>query len=399
MFDEARGEDAVLNRARVCYELGRLYERRGGSENLNIALSWQEKGLDTLPVAPTPETALLHALGGIVTIRQANYTQAAHHLGRALSLAEQLNALTELRLVHSLFSQVRRAQGRLDEAMAHSQRSIALAESLADHASLAIDTTNLGVCAFESDDWSLARDAYLKAIAALEHVGEKYQLALVQCNLADLHCHLGEITEGLTAAQSGLTLFTAVNSAQGIMFAHTVLATLYWRQQAFAQAQEQLDQARKLEKQHQIDWFRPTLGRWAAEVALATGDIRLAETELDALLGMDVDAMDEETEPVQRLRAETLAAQGDRAGAVQVLEASLARLEEKGARYQSGEARLALARILLQDKECVMEAKAYVKQAWDIFSALGATLDVQAAERVFEQLKSQSNFINHSRLC
>jgi tetratricopeptide (TPR) repeat protein len=157
------------------------------------------------------------------------------------------------------------------------------------------------------------------------------------------------------------------------------------------QAQSQLLEARRLEGARDVDMFRPTVGRWLAQVYLAAGNVARAEAEVQALLALDVDVLADEAEPIQHLRGQILAARGELVEAIQVLYASLARLEEKGMRYQTGRALLVLAGVLAGKDGRAAEAQAHARRAREIFAGLGAKLDLQEAERLIVELAGREN--------
>jgi len=386
LLEDSRGLPAVSRRARVCYHIGRIYERKGGRENLRIALAWQGKGLALLPETPTAEAALLRVLGGIVGLRQADFGRADRECEQSLALAQATDSKMALALVHRLLSISLRAQGRLGSAMDHCERGIEVCEGLSDLIGLATSYANQGVLAMELDDWKLAQASYLQALEMQERIGDKYQLAMTCCNLGDLCCHLGDLEQGFAYAQRGLDLFAALESYQGEIFARAVLATVLWRQQRLEQAQAQLDQARQLVETHDEGEFRPQIGRWLAQVHLTAGNVAQAWSEIQALLSLDADMLDVETEPIQRLRGQVLAAQGKLTEAAQVLEASLERLEQKQARYETGRTLLALAGMLVQMEDRAAEAREHAERARAICADLGAKLDVQEADELLVKL-------------
>lgn len=375
--------------ADIAAHIGRIYERQGGRDNLDAALKWRDRGLALLPEEPTAEAALLHALGGIVGFRKADFDRADRQFERALDIAQEVGAKPELRLAHSMLSMSLHAQGHLDQAMEHCETSIALDKELSDQVGLAKDYSNRGAYAFEMDDWSLARTSYEQALDVLERIEDKYQLAITNCNLADLYCHLGEPTKGLPYAQRGLELFTALSSYQGMIFARAVLATLYWRREELDQARMHLLEAREIEEAHDVDMFRPTVGRWLVEVHLDAGAIDRAEREIEALLALDTDVLADEAEPIQRLHGLILATRGELDQATHVLCASLARLEERQMRYQAGRALLALASVLAQTEERAAEAKSHASRARDIFADLGARLDRREVEMMLRRMEER----------
>ncbi len=169
-------EDAVLLRARICYEIGRVFERQGGHANLETALSWQEKGLQILSGRPdSAEMALMHILGGIVGLRWPDFKRANPQIEAALLTAETSGSQPELALAHRLASISERAQGNLASALGHCHQATAICDELNDLIGRAKDQANLGVIALEMDDWNLARQAYLQALELQEKIGDQYQ--------------------------------------------------------------------------------------------------------------------------------------------------------------------------------------------------------------------------------
>lgn len=382
LFGDTPGEAAVLHRARAGYEIGRTFVRIGGGENLETALEWQKKGRELLPETPTAEAALLHLLGAAVGIRQRDIDRIGRECERALELAGATGAKAELGFAHRLLAFVARAQGRLEQAMAHNQSSIEVCQELSDVLGLAKDYMNRGVLALGQGDWPLARESYLQALAAQERIGDKFQLAMTCSNLGDLCCHQGDLEQGLAYARRGLETFTALGAPQGIIFSQVVLATLYWRREDLEGARKGLSEVRELIEEHQAIEYQPTVGRWLAQVYLAAGELPAAEAEIQALLDLEPESLDVEAEPIQRLWGRILAARGELAEARQVLQDSLARLEQRGERYEMGCTLLALARVLAQMEGQAAEALAHAERAREIFADLGARLDLQEAEEL-----------------
>ena len=378
-------EAAKLSRARVCYHIGRTYEQKGGSENLATALKWQGKGLAVLPQVPTAEAALLHVLGGIIGVRQDDLDRVVRESEQALSIAQVAGARSELGAAHRLLSVSARARGRLDSAMEHCQRGIEVDQGLSDLIALAKDYSNQGVIALDMGNWQLAKEADLKAIGILERVGEKYQLAITCCNLADKYRCLGDLAVGLDYARRGLDIFTRIGSSQGTIFAHAVLAPLFWRQGDLEQARSQLLKARELIEAQETTAFEPDVGRWLAQVYLTEGDIGRAEAEIQALLAPGT-KLGIEAEPIHRLRGQILAAQGKLAEAAQVLQESLKRLEQDQAVYEMACTLLALAEVLAQMEGKAPEARACAERARRIFADLSAKLDLQEAGELVAKL-------------
>jgi len=383
LLGDTPGQAAVLHRARVSYEIGRVHMRKG---SLKTAREWQDKGLKLLPEAPTAEAALLHLLGATADIRQADLGQVERECEQALRLAEATGAKAELGLAHRLSSYAARGQGRFDSAMEHLKASIGVWQELSNKVQLAKDRMNLGILAFETGDWPLAQASYLEALKTQERIGDRFQLAMTCGNLGDLYCHLGDFEEGLAYARRGLEIFKELEAYPGIVFAHTVLATLFWRQGDLEQARTELLEACRLIKEQKAPGFEATVGRWLAQVYLTEGDVTQAEAETRALRALTAEELSVEAEPVQRLWGQVLATQGKLAEAQQVLQDSLARLEQRREPYQTGCTLLALARVLAQMEGRAGEARAHAERAREIFADLGARLDLQEAEELITEL-------------
>jgi class 3 adenylate cyclase/tetratricopeptide (TPR) repeat protein len=390
LFGESLVQDAALRQAEVCYHIGRAYEQQGSEEALEAAAEWQEKGEALLPPVPTAEGAMVHALRGIISLRQGDFEQAIKAGEESLRLARAVDARSELSFAHRMVSLAAHVLGRLDLAMEHCERSIEVCLELSDLIGLAKNYSNKGVFAFEMDDWELAEEAYLQALATVEQVGDRFEIARVYCNLGDLYCHRadderGDIGTGLDYAQHSLDIFDTMDALPGIITARAVLATLLWRQEELAKAEEQLLTAKELTREAVM--FKPTVGRWLAQVYLAAGDVDQAEAEIETLLFLDVDVLADDAEPIQRLRGEILAARGELDEAERMLKASLVRLERTEKRYQVAQACLSLARVLARTEGRETEALAHAERARDTFADLGARMDQRDAEALISELR------------
>jgi class 3 adenylate cyclase/tetratricopeptide (TPR) repeat protein len=385
LLEGASELNTVLRKAQVCYQIGYAYQLKGGHDNLTSALAWRDRGLASLSPDPTAEAALLHVMGGFVAFRRSDFAQAVQEGREALRLAEAVDSQSALGVIHRLLSVAYHAQGHLDLAMLHCERGIQVDQQVGDLSGELKGYLNHGVFAFEMDNWPLTRASYLKSIDLIKRVGDKYELGKAYVNLGDLYSHLGEIERGFEYARQALDIFIDVQAVPGMIIARTVLATLFWRQRELDQALAQLSEARELAGSAVM--FKPTVGRWLAQVYLTQGDMVRAEAEIQALLSLDVDVLADEAEPIQHLRGEILAAQGKSMEALEVLRASLERLERKQARYQKGLLLLALAWVLKQTDELSAQARPIAERARVIFADLGAKLDVQAVDELLAELK------------
>jgi class 3 adenylate cyclase/tetratricopeptide (TPR) repeat protein len=385
-------ETSVLLQARVCYEIGRLYEQAGGQANFDEALTWQKRGIDKLTAAGFAqgvEAAMLHALAGLVYLRSGRLSQAEAACQQSLTIAKTADNSWLLGFVYRLLSIAARYQGEAAQAIAYIQQSLAISETSGDLLSLGKDYSNLGVYLFEADNWRDAAVAYRQAITVLERSGDQYQLAMTCGNLGDLYAHTGDWEQGLPFAERSLALFQQQGASQGIVFSHIVLATLYWRQAAFDQMTAALTEADALAKAHGVSEFDLDIARWLAQAALSQGDPAPALALIAPWLNQADDAEDDGLEPLYRLQAEALAAQGDREQALAVLEASRERLLATGSRYQLGQVLLALARVLVADSGRQAQAHTYAQEAHTILEQFGASSDATVAEILLAALAQE----------
>lgn len=384
LSESAAGETAALRRARICYHIGRLYERKGGSENYATALEWQSKGLALLPEEPGAETVLLHVLGGIVGLRQGDLDRLIKVSQHALILAHTPGAESELGTAYRLLSNAFYKQGRLDLALAYCQRGIEVDQALSDLNALAIDYLNQGTFALYAGNWQLARESNRKAIDLSERIGDRYRLAMAYCNLADQQRYLGDLTQGLDYAQRGLDLFTRIESRQGMIFARAVLGPLLWRQGELEQARVQLLRAREWIETYKATQFEHDVGRWLAQVYLSEGKVTQAEVEIQTLLAGETD-LDTEIEPVQRLQGQILAAQGQLDESIRVLQDSLKRLDQGYNPYETGCTHKALAEVWEMGGKWT-ESRLDAERARAIFANLGARPDLQEVDDLIERM-------------
>lgn len=376
-----QGETAVRRKARLCYEMGRLGELK---KDFQDAWAWRERGLALLPGLPTPEAAMLYALGGIVQLRQGQYTVAEQEARQALTVAEAGDALSAASVAHRLLSIALRAQGRLAEAITHCRHSITICEETGDLLGQVKNYSNLGVLTFEMDDWAATGAAYRQAIELLARVGDRYEQARAQANLADLSFHRGDLAQSERQARQALALAESMAAAQVQIIAHVILAMVAWRQEAWTVMEAELATAAELAATA-VD-FQPTVDRWRAQLALAQGDAAYALSILEPWLTADAEVLADEAEPVQRLYAQALAAQGESERAVHLLAEGLERLREAEMRYQKGLALLALAEIVARVNGRETEARTYAIEAQTIFDQLGASLDTAVAEHLLARL-------------
>lgn len=385
LLDNLPDSDATLTRARVCYQIGRAYERTGGHENLVTALTWRDTGFSLLPKTPTAEAALLHILGGTVYIRQRDNKRAFDEGILALDLVNAVGVKQELASVYRLLSAALRAKGQLAEAMEYCKKGIALDVEMGDLIGLSRDSMNLGVIAFEMNVWALAKEAYRQALEIYEKIGSKYQIAMVCCNLGDLAFHLGEIRQGLKFVRQGRELAISTESKHLVPLALIVSAMLLWRQEKFPKARVNLLKAREKIKAHGVEEFEHSANRWLAQVYLSENDMEQAKVEIEALLSLRPETLGEEFEPLQRLWGQVLTIEGRHDEAIQVLRASLQRLEQEQARYEMGRTLLALTDVLAR-AEKVTDARANAERAQTIFVELGAKLDMREAKKWLARL-------------
>jgi len=384
LLEHTSDPTAVSQRARLCYYIGRVYETMGRGEDMADALAWRDKGRAELPLPPV-EVALLHILGGIVYIRKGELEKARPECEKGLSQAEQAGSKPELALAHRMMSIYLRATGCLEDALVHCDASIAICDKLDDRIGLAKGYTNQGVLLWEIDKWELAPKSYLDAITIYKKFGPRFDLAVAYCNLGDAFRHLGDLEGGFRYAQRGLEILTQLESAHAV-FAHIVLATLCWRQGDLEEARGQLLRAHELEETEGSGEWKPTLGRWLAQVHLDEGKVTQAKAEIELLRAQGTDRLGIETEAIERLWGQVLAAQGDLADAVQVLQGILKSPGEEGAGYETARTRLALAGVLVQIRGRETEAREHAERARETFADLGARLDLEEADRMIARL-------------
>jgi len=386
VLEHVPGQDATLQRARVSYEIGRIYQRMQDSENLGTALEWQARGMALLPKTPTTEAVLLHLLRACVHDVQREWDDVDRECRQALELAQQVGAKAEHGLIYRAWADSARARGRLDLALEYCQKGIEVCQELSDLIGLSNGYANRGYLAVDTGDWPLAETSYLAALEIQERIGDKFQIAVTCSNLGDLYYHLGkDLDRGSAYAERALSIFTQLRAAYAIT-AHVVLATLYLRQGNLRQARQQLSEARELLETLGATMFEPTVGRWSVEVHLAEGNLAQAEHEIQPLLALPKDELDIEFEPVQRLWGRILAARGEMTEAIRVLQESLERLEKDQNRYELGCTLLVLAEMLAQIEDRVTDAMAHAQRARTMFDRLGARSDMEEADRVIARL-------------
>jgi len=385
-FEDTLEQGVVLLRARVAYETGLTYVRRGGAENLQAALEWQNKGLAlALPETPTAEAALLHLLGAYVGARRLDLDHIVRESKPALELAQEAGAKLELGRAYQMLALAARAQRRFNSALEYCQGSIEVFQELSNEIELAKGYTSQGIVALEMGDWLLAKASYVRALEIQERIGDELQIATTCCNLADLCYHLGDLEHGFVFARRGLGIFTELESTHKIT-AQVTLATLFLRQGKLGEARKQLSEAcEHVEKLGDVE-STPIVGRWSVQVHLAEGNLTQAEAEVKPLLALKRDKLGIDAEPIQRLWGQILAAQGKLSKAQIVLQESLRQLGLYETDYEVACTLLVLSGVLAGMKGRMEQALEHVERARAIFAELGAKPDLEEADRLIARL-------------
>jgi tetratricopeptide (TPR) repeat protein len=96
------------------------------------------------------------------------------------------------------------------------EQALAAFDGLAEDRDLACLLGNLGVTAWESDDWSGARRRYEEAVDVYHRAGDVVGAAIAANNAGEILCEQGHITRAKEAFQQARRIFRAAGHAFGV---------------------------------------------------------------------------------------------------------------------------------------------------------------------------------------
>jgi tetratricopeptide (TPR) repeat protein len=239
-------------------------------------------------------------------------------LGDRRGVASSLRNLAQISIV----------QGRFDEAAAQLGEARGLFEAIGDGEGIAAVDNELGLLAEERGDFVAAEGAFRRVLRAREDAGDDYGVAESLDNLGFVQFALGDYDSASAFWKQSLEAFGKLEDGEGQVRAQQNLGGLETARGNWTRARELLDASlASAEKSQMLE--ESAVSRFnLAQLALAEGRLGDALGMLDRAGALFAERKDQRGSiDVLLLKANTLLAAGDRAGAQKTLDGGAKLLE------------------------------------------------------------------------
>ncbi len=154
------------------------------------------------------------ALLGSIARESREYAEARAYFASALDLLHSPQEDTEIGNIYNTFGVLERRdpQGNGEEAQKHLQAAMQIRRRQGDRRGLAETLNNLGVLAYEQQNWPQAWDNYAEALKHEQEIGNMQGIARTLFNLAEVAEERAETERALRLAAGAETLMERVKS-------------------------------------------------------------------------------------------------------------------------------------------------------------------------------------------
>ncbi|OQY45093.1 MAG: hypothetical protein B6242_11265 [Anaerolineaceae bacterium 4572_78] len=380
-------------KAKVCRWVARSYELQG---EYPPALSWIERGLETLKEIDTSETAQLMLIAGLIHARQGHFDEACEQAKHALSISQSLNETTVSARSYNLLAYVAGAQSNVPQAIEYAKQSLTLYQQTNNLQGQGLAQNEISRSYIATGQWEKAESYLQQGLNLFEQIGDVYNQIVTNINLGIIVLNRGKLEKSVSANQSALQLLKHSGGTlflEGVL--HNNLAGTYVRCENIDKARYHLQISQNLFEQAQVRDFLPEMTRLFAETDLLANDLKKAETNIrEALrLARELGMPEEEGNSLRVLGkiqtqsgASTLALTVKESldppqfeQAKQSLTESMTILNEVGNTYEVARSQLVLAELyaIQQNND---ESLALLDKCQPVFESLGASLDLKNAK-------------------
>jgi hypothetical protein len=134
-------------------------------------------------------------------------------------------------------------QGRYAEALEAYQKALAIHERIGDQQGIAISYNNIGNIHAAQGRYAEALEAYQKALTIRERIGDQQGIAICYNNIGNIHYAQGRYAEALEAYQKALAIHERINDQEGLALSYDNIGTLYQAQGLYAIARSYFQKA------------------------------------------------------------------------------------------------------------------------------------------------------------
>ncbi len=372
--------------ARACRWLARLHELRS---EYTTGVEWIQEGLIVLEGRETVETTQLLLTAGLINTRLGNYDTALDQCELSLRIAERLGEVAVLARGYTLLGHLCRLRGMGAVTVWYFQRGLDLYEIAGDINGQAIAHDLIATAYFHTGQWQDAEREYLQAREISDLIGNKYSVALADNNLGGIALNQGRLDEALEFYRRALTSLEQMGESLYVQGAlHVNLGHTYIRRGEVESAHPHLRTAEAyFEQAHARDWL-PEMYRHFAEAALFVRDLDQAQRQGERALELarELSMRNEEGNNL-RLLARVAIARGQLERAGQLVDESIAILEQVQDHYEWARSLLAQAELAYQRGDLAQCGHA-LDRCGPVFERLGATLELDRMQKVGERCRT-----------
>ncbi len=369
------------------FELGLCYKQVG---DLAIVREHIAKAASALHAAgDRRHLALVNSHSGIALAQAGRSDEAMAALRQAERLAASVDARDVLATVAGNEAVVAMMQHRYEQALELAERSVALHEQPDAGPGLAVSLATLGQICVKLGDLTRAEAALHQALQVRSSIQFHETTGAVFDTLAQIHIIRGEYgkaAEYLNQAGDAYGAYGAQTSRWYEWSVKVLRARLALRRGSTVQAVELAEEIQRAGEAPPADALQASL--IAIEALTAAGRLDEAKARQSAV----GDRLDPRAAPAAwgeylRLRGGVQVEAGLATDAYHDLAQSASVFELLGERYQSALSHLALGRLVAASGARSV-AKRHLARAGDVFSVLGARLDLEAVQKAEELLSA-----------
>ncbi|NTU80906.1 MAG: tetratricopeptide repeat protein [Chloroflexales bacterium] len=359
--------------------LAMVEERRSRYDE---AFIWLQTGMARATADLRGETARCYILGSGIYFRQGEYTLAMEWARMGLGLAAQVGRLADQAHALKLVGNIYRDQGELIQAIGALEQARDLFAKLNILSGQSDALNNLGQVYLNLGRWSETITSYEQSLRISESIGDVQAIARTTNNLAVVLVGRNQLERAGELYKLSSEMFGRMGSALGVAVTTANRAEVLLLQGRPAEAIALVGTALSTYERIKARNFLPDALRYAAEAALALGDLDAAEAyaarshTLAAELGMAA-----EEAIALRVSGQIALARRDLDAACAHLEASRAALAQLDNRYELGRTRYQQAHLARAHGDAPAFAAARVEAA-TIFAELDAQRDLALAREL-----------------
>ncbi len=369
-------------RAMLHRKIATTFERQGDYEKALSQLSQAQHILDTAPIpAPVEQASVLNDLGWIY-FRRGNPDLAENYLLEALPLVENTTSYAVTASIYNRLGGIKFQKDQLNLTIEYTLKSLSLREKIGDTAAMARSYNNLGLISWKAGKWSDALSYLERSFNLQVKLGDVVAMIDLHTNQGLLQLDRGETQQAEDHLKQALAESQQIGHGRLIAQAYLNL-TFYSVQTGDWKAA--LDYSRQSQARYQEIGVKDELVElytYMGMACLGQGNIGFAEHWGQEALNL-FDQLGKGKSPRRiedqgralRLLGDTSAWRGEWALARQYYEQSMAAYRSVNNPLEYGRSLADLAHLAQHFDD--LNSSALLKEARQIFTQLGAALDLQ----------------------